>query len=116
MLSRSLLNCVLDNEALTRNLGDVEARALIEWMVDRAEHLGAGLPLAEADGAVRGLVRRGRAISRFVRLWCIEEDHAGAIQFAASERLDGPLPDGPIEAWELMQTLLRWEDRPRQAA
>ena len=115
MLSRSLLNSILDDEALTRHLGDAEARVLIEWLVDRAEHLDRVAP-ADVEGRVRSLCRRGRALARVVQLWCLDDDPGAAAQLAASERLDGPLPDGPVEPWEMMQQLLRWEDRPRRTA
>ena len=41
MQSTPLVRFILRDEALTRGLGDVEARILIEWLVDRADGLAA---------------------------------------------------------------------------
>jgi hypothetical protein len=113
MLARSVLNLVLEDEALTRHLGDAEARALIEWLVDEAEHLGEVLADRPLEEAVMRLCRRGRTMARFVRLWCHEDTPGAAAQLAASERLDWPLPDGPVDPWWLMHELVRWETRQR---
>src|SRR5436309_336565 len=109
MLARSLLNGVLD-EALTRNLGDPEARVLVEWLVDQAERL-EGLPAQEVESAMHRLCRRGRGIARFVSLWCQERGQGAAMQLAGAERFEWPLPDGPVGACELMQAIVRWEVR-----
>ena len=39
MLARGALNYILRNDALTRGLGDPEARILVEWLVEQAERL-----------------------------------------------------------------------------
>src|SRR5688572_16254483 len=93
MLARSVLNHILEDEAMTRNLGDAEARVLVEWMVDEAENLSPTLPADVTLAEVQRIRRRGRALSRFVRLWSLEGDRRGAMQLAASERFDWPLPD-----------------------
>jgi hypothetical protein len=113
MLARSVLNHILDDEGLTRHLGDAEARLLVEWLVDEAEWLAQTLPEAEVAPEVQRLCRRGRVMARFVRLWSIEAARGPAAQLVATERTDWPLPDGPIEAWELMWRLVRWESHPR---
>jgi hypothetical protein len=115
MLARSVLNHILDDEGLTRNLGDEEARALVEWLVEEAEALSP-LPDAEAVAEVRRLRQRGRALGRFVRLWAIDGDRKGAMQLAASERFDWPLPDGPVEPGLLMQHIVWFEARKRRHA
>jgi hypothetical protein len=111
MLSRSLLNPVLDDDALTRGLGDAEARALVEWLVEEAERLAEALAGPALEAEVRRLCRRGRALARFVRLWCHEGQPGAAGQLAACERLDAPLPDGPIDPCSLMRHLVGWEAR-----
>jgi hypothetical protein len=104
-----LLRAVLDDEALTRGLGDAEARVLVEWLVDETERLTATGPPANAERAVAKLRRRGRAVARFVRLWSIEDAWGPALQLAASERFPWPLPDAPLDPCELMQGIVYWE-------
>jgi hypothetical protein len=107
MLARPLLSQILHDEALTRHLGDPEARLLVEWLIDQAEQV------ADSEGAdeqqVRNLCRRGRAIGRFVRLWCYESARAAAIQLAATERFGWPLPTRNVDPCDLMQSILTWE-------
>ncbi len=117
MLARWVLNHILDDEGLTRHLGDAEARMLVVWLVDQAEHLGETLPAEESLAEVRRLCRHGRAIARFVRLWCFDDLPGAAAQLAAAEKLDWPLPDGPIEPSRLMQYIVDWEaHHPRRRA
>ena len=111
MLARSALAHILDDDSLTRHLGDAESRLLVEWLVDRAEELGKLLSENALTARIRALCRRGRLIARFVRLWSLDEDLHGAVQFAASERLEWPLPNGPRDAWSLMRDVLSWETR-----
>src|SRR5438132_8189550 len=40
MQANPLLHHILDDDALTRCLGDAEARVLVEWLVEQAELLG----------------------------------------------------------------------------
>jgi hypothetical protein len=102
-----LLQLILSDEALTRGLGDAEARLLIEWLVDQAERLAReSAPGAAAE--VRRLCRRGRAIARFVGLWC-SGGRAGATQLAAAERFAWPLPTVVGDPYELMQQIVTWE-------
>ena len=116
MLARSVLNHILDDEALTRHLGDAEARALVEWLVEEAEALGGALPDEAALAEVLRLRRRGRAVARFVALWCTERDRGAASQLVASERFTWPMPDAAADPCELMQSIVAWEsDRLRQA-
>jgi hypothetical protein len=109
MTSRTLLHPILDDEALTRRLGDAEARVLVEWLVEQAERLARRLTPELAEQEVRRLCRRGRAIGRFVSLWCHDRSPGAAAQLAAVERFPWPLPDGGVEACELMQTILAHE-------
>jgi hypothetical protein len=107
----ALLHLILTDEALTRGLGDAEARVLIEWLVEQAEQLArSGSPAATAE--VHRLCRRGRGIARFVNLWC-GGDRAGACQLAASERFVWPLPATTVDACELMQHIVAREERHR---
>ncbi|MFO0929612.1 MAG: hypothetical protein U0736_21710 [Gemmataceae bacterium] len=109
MLPRSELNQILTDEGLTRHLGDAEARVLVEWLVDQAEAMGDDLPPDAVAPRVRSLCRRGRAISRFVQLWALDCRPGAALQLAASERFDWPLPDGPIDPDVLMYHIVVWE-------
>jgi len=110
MVANPLLSQVLDDDALTRGLGDAEARVLVEWLVERAEELAVERAESEAVGEMRRLCRRGRAISRFVNLWCLQKLRGAAIQLAATERFQWQLPDDHrIDACELMQDVLFWE-------
>jgi hypothetical protein len=109
MLARPLLRPILE-DALTRGLGDPEARVLVEWLVERAERLaGAGGDEEAARGEIGRLCRRARAIGRFVYLWCLAREPGAACQLAAAERFPWPLPDGPADPCDLMQDILNWE-------
>jgi hypothetical protein len=110
MLSRPLLNEIVCDERLVRGLGDPEARVLVEWLVDKAEASAERAGTDPAD-VVRRLCRRGRAISRFVVLWCHVADRGAAGQLAASERFDWPLPTDSVDPCLLMQGILTWEDK-----
>jgi hypothetical protein len=110
MIAKPLLSHILDDEALTRGLGDPEARILIEWLVDQAERAGrAEASEVHVRGAIRRLCRRGRAISRFVLLWCHGGARGAALQLACAERFTWPLPTSVLDPCELMQTILEWE-------
>jgi hypothetical protein len=115
MLPRPLLAPILE-EALTRGLGDAEARVLVEWLEEQAEVLARVLAPEAAAGEVRRLCRRGRGIARFVALWCGERAWGAAAQLAAAERFHWPLPSGPVDAWELMQDIVGWEAAAFRAA
>ena len=117
MRTRPLLNLILDDEALTRGLGDAEARLLIDWLTDWAEHYGQQcLEEAEALTRVERLRIRGRAIRRFVELWCHRCDFGAATQLAAAEHFQWPLPEDEADPWELMDAILHWEERHLHAA
>ena len=64
-----------------------------------------------AAAVVEGLCRRGRAIARFVYLWCYQNAPGAAGQLAAVERFAWPLPTRQADPCELMQHILRWERR-----
>jgi hypothetical protein len=100
----ALLQLILSDEALTRGLGDAEARVLIEWLVDQAEQLARSAS-PDAAAEVRRLCRRGRGIARFVSLWC-SDDRAGAYQLAGAERYVWPLPVTAVDPCELMQYIV----------
>jgi hypothetical protein len=105
MLAKPLLSHILGDDALTRGLGDPEARILVEWLVERAEQF----PEDVAPDQVKALCRRFRSIARFVALWCHQRNHGAAIQLAAVERFTWPLPSTAIDPCELMQGILDWE-------
>jgi hypothetical protein len=110
MQVRPLLTYVLSNDALTRGLGDAEARVLIEWLVERAENLAHDNSDEEtAWKELRRFCRRGQAIRRFVSLWCYEDARGAAGQLAAAERFQWPLPTTAVDACELMHAILSWE-------
>ena len=114
MLAKPLLGHILGNEALTRGLGDPEARMLVEWLVEQAEQFAADeTPQALGEDAVcrhvHQLCRRGRAIGRFVTLWCHEGERGAAHQLAAAERFSWPLPSCAVDPCELMAGILSCE-------
>jgi hypothetical protein len=107
-----LLRPILADESLTRGLGDVEARMLVEWLVDWVELLAETAPCEKsARDRVRRLTRRARAIGRFVTLWCHERSRGAALQLAAAERFDWPLPSRRVDAADLMKEILHWENQ-----
>jgi hypothetical protein len=128
MLAKPLLSHILGDDALTRGLGDPEARILVEWLVEQADGLAAVESCGEAvERQVRRLCRRARSLGCFVRLWCYERTRGAAVQLAAVERFGWPLPTSRApDPCELMQTILAWEAdnlaqtlsprRPRTAA
>jgi hypothetical protein len=118
MVPKPLLGPILDNDSLTRGLGDSEARLLVEWLVDQVERLAADIaPLPPSDTLVRQLCRRARSVSRFVHLWCHAGARGAACQLAATERFPWPLPTDAIDPYELMRSILAWEaDREEDAA
>jgi hypothetical protein len=114
MLAKRLLSHILDNEALTRGLGDPEARLLVEWLVEQAEGLAAaatdaGPGEAAVAAQIERLCRRARGVGRFVALWCVKGGRGAAVQLAATERFYWPLPTTAVDPCELMQSILDWE-------
>src|SRR5207247_2523577 len=109
MQSTPLVRHILRDEAVTRGLGDVEARMIVQWLADRAEQI-AHTAGSEASGweCVRGLCRRARVIACFCRLWAVRATRGAAIQLVAVERLFWPLPSGDVDPGELMEGILAW--------
>lgn len=103
------------DESLTRGLGDEEARMLVEWVVDWAELLiEAARSDTDAERLVNRLFRRARAIGRFVKLYCEPHSRGSAVQLAAVERFQWPIPPNRnIEPADLMQHILAWESDHR---
>ncbi len=111
MLDRAFLRPILDDESLTRGLGDEEARLLVEWLVERAENLAASsLADTTRHNCLSAMCRRGRIVGRFVRLWC-EGEYGSAVQLAGTENVTWQLPTGPEEPADLMHRLLGCEER-----
>jgi hypothetical protein len=111
MLPKPFLTPILDNDALTRGLGDPEARMLVEWLVEQADRQGVAAVDAEAAAQeVRRLCRWARGVSRFVYLWCYQESHGAAIQLAGSEGFPWPLPTTWQEPCDLMEHILTCQE------
>lgn len=110
MRVKPFLSHILDDEGLTRGLGDPEARVLVEWLVERTEQLAA---TTASEGTVwvevKRLCQRARAIARFVVLWGTPRARGAAVQLAGAERFDWPLPTAKIDPCELMMSILHWE-------
>jgi hypothetical protein len=104
-----LLHPILADDALTRGLGDAEARILVEGLVEQAEFLGQAGPPEWAAEQVRRLCRRGRAVARFVSLWCHIREQGAASQLVASERFSWPMPEALADPCEVMQSIVAWE-------
>jgi hypothetical protein len=111
MLTKPVWGPIARDEALTRGLGDAEARMLVEWLVEQADALDAVTPHDDLAARISSLCRRARGIVRFVRLWCHEDSRGAAGQLAAAERFEWPLPTRPMEPVELMLRILKWEAR-----
>jgi hypothetical protein len=115
MLSKALLRPILEDDGLTRGLGDAEARVLVEWLVDRMEACDAGGGSEEMTrDELTFWCRRARAIGRFVMLWCYKNDHGAACQLAATERFPWPFPPTDADACDLMIDILAWEKDQQQ--
>ena len=113
MSMRALLNPILNNDRLTNGLDDAEGRMLIEWLVERVEQLASVADAALVDVQTRQLCRHARGIARFVALWCHEDAPGPALQLAATERFGWPLPVRAMDACDLMDEILTWEDSAR---
>jgi hypothetical protein len=101
-LLRQLLLC----ESLTRGLEDPEARVLVEWIVEKVDHLATDSTAGnEVPKFVEQLSHRARAIARFVSLWS-QGERGSAVQLAAVERFTWPLPTAAVDPCELMKAIL----------
>jgi hypothetical protein len=109
---QALLRPILRDDALTRHLGDSEARILVEWLVERAENVADDV---DATEKVRVLCRRARAIGLFVSLWCHRGQQGAAVQLANAERFDWPFPEADVDADVLMEHILEYEARSMAA-
>lgn len=115
-MNRPLLNLILHDDALTRGLGDEEARILLERVAEWSERQAALATDGNRASRIERVRRRGRAIRQFVELWCHRREHGAAIQLAAAEQMRWPLPDPDADPWELMHHILDWEDGTAIAA
>jgi hypothetical protein len=106
-----LLRQVLQDEAMTRGLGDAEAKMLFQWVTDWTELLIEMAPEeSQAAPAVQALCRKARAIGKFVSLWTWRDQRGAACQLAATERFTWPLPDDRLDPELVMERILQWED------
>lgn len=112
MQSLPLVRHVLRDDSITRGLGDIEARMIVEWLVDRVEQIASTVP-TEAAGwaAVRAASRRARTIVAFVRLWSDPATRGAAGQLAAVERVHWPFPASDADPGQVMESILAWTDR-----
>jgi hypothetical protein len=110
MVADAFLSHILDNDVLTRGLGDEEARILVEWLVEQTERLAHAAPREISPWpAIKQLYLRARTIARFVSLWCHARRQGAAGQLAAAERFAWPLPEPCVDPCELMQSILDYE-------
>jgi len=116
MLSNQMVRHVLRDEAVTRGLGDIEARMIVEWLANRAEQIAETRPEAEAWMELTRTTRRAKIVSRFVQLWSESHSRGAAVQLASSERMDWPLPSGDIDSGILTEKILAWLDRRDELA
>jgi hypothetical protein len=111
MGAEPLYRRLINDESITRGLGDMEARMLVEWLVDWADLLEATIPdESDAQKQVSALRRKAKAIGKFVSLWSDSVSKASAVQLAACERLRFPLPPEDYSGDEVMAGILKWED------
>ncbi len=112
MQSTPLVRHILREESVTRGLGDVEARMIVDWLADRAERIADEAPTEAAAWAIlRATCRKARAISCFIRLWFEPDSRGAAIQMAAAERAPWPFPSSDMDPGEAMGEILAWTDR-----
>jgi hypothetical protein len=110
--SDPIVRRIAGDESITRGLGDIEGRMLIEWVVGWAELFAeAAHSDADAESLSNRLCRRAKAINRFVQLWANPSTRGGAGQLAASERFRWPLPTDSLSSADLMEHVLAWENR-----
>jgi hypothetical protein len=107
MRTKSLLSPIFEDEAITRGLGDAEARILIEWLVEQVDNLDENDPGSAVE--VRRLCRWARSVGRFVFLWCHQRLPGPALQLAAVERFPWPMPEMWLDPCELMEHILSFE-------
>jgi len=116
MATDQLILGLARDESLTRGLGDVEAQQLMNWLTDWAELLAdAARSDADAKRLITRLSHRARAIARFVLWWYQPYQRCAAIQLAATERFEWPLPhdEERFTPVEMMEHILNWESQHR---
>jgi hypothetical protein len=107
MLDRAFLRPILNDESLTRGLGDEEARVLIEWLADRAEAIALAAGTREENlSRLTQLCKQARVVARFVRLWCHEGECGAAVQLAGATNAEWGLPRGEEDPVDLLARLL----------
>jgi len=111
MLVDACIDQVMADSRLTYGLEDPEARLLVEWLVEKAEHLPeSGLREDELNTAWQVYYRRAKVLRKCVQLWCYRGRPEAAIQLAASEGLAEFLPNSAVEEGvEVMSALMRAE-------
>ncbi len=109
MAPHALYSPILDDELLTRGLGDAEARMMVEWLIERSDACQVRLVSEACEREVHRLCHRARAMSRFVYLWCHQQLHGAACQLAATERFPWPLPATDEDPCDVMNLILEYE-------
>lgn len=108
--SAALVRALARDEGLTRGLGDIEARMLVDWAAGWAELLArSAADASQAEHLVGRVRRRAGVLGRLVRLWGDRRTRPAACQLAAVERVTCPLPRGRVDPADLMAALLEWE-------
>lgn len=116
MLCSQMIRHVLRDETVTRGLGDIEARMIIEWLTDRAEQIAVSRPEKDAWSELNLSTRKAKIVSRFVQLWSEKHSRGAAVQLASAERMDWPLPSGDVDSGMLTERILAWLDRRDELA
>jgi len=107
---KSLIDRVLDDEAITAGLEDPEARLLVEWLAEQTEYIArSATSPQQAKEWVERLCHYARALRQFLILWCYDRNPGSAAQLAATQKFAWPLPSAEEEnALRILQQILLW--------
>ncbi len=108
--AKSLIDRVLDDEAITAGLEDPEGRLLVEWLVEQTECIARNAAsLQQAKERVERLCHYARALRQFLILWCYDKNPGSAAQLAATQKFAWPLPSaGEENALSILQQVVLW--------
>lgn len=112
MDAEPFLERILDDEGLRGDLDDPAATLLIDWLTTRVRGLVAAASSESAAAkAVNALARRGRAISRFVTLWCGQAEPEAMQTFQHQQGVAWSLPASTErEQLAVLRHILKQED------